>query len=362
MRLRNSFLIATQDADSTLRYPGEMENLDSDGRSFTFVELFAGIGGFNLGLRAAGGINVFASEWDKFAVSTYKNWYPEVPMVTGDVRDLDFETDIPSHDVLVGGFPCQPFSLAGVSKKNSLGRPHGFEDRGQGNLFFSIAEIAVAKRPKIIFLENVKNLLSHDGGKTWARIQEIFGQIDYRITYAVINAKAWVPQSRERVYIVAFDNHRYKSEKVADFEFPDSKLQQAPVLSSILETEHLEELELSPKLWEFLQEYSQKHKSLGNGFGYQIADKAGVTRTLSARYHKDGSEILVREDSLERPRRLSVNEAKRLMGFNAEFERHLSHDRGFETVVSKTQAYKQLGNAVVPKVILEIAKNFRSYL
>lgn len=332
------------------------------GESFTFVELFAGIGGFNLGLRAAGGINVLASEWDKFAVKTYKSWYPEVPLVEGDIRELDFQVDIPSHDVLVGGFPCQPFSLAGVSKKNSLGRSHGFQDESQGNLFFSIAEIARIKRPKVIFLENVKNLLSHDRGNTWVTIQEIFDGIDYAVTSSVINAKAWVPQSRERIYIVAFDKQRFSPEHIEKFAFPNFASQEGPKLHSLLQSHHLNELELSPKLWTYLQKYAEKHRLRGNGFGYQIADKSGVSRTLSARYHKDGSEILICEDSLDRPRRLSVEEAKHLMGFNSDFEKYLTHDRGFETVVSNTQAYRQLGNAVVPRVIYEIAKNIRTVL
>ena len=339
-----------------------MGNSELTNGGFTFVELFAGIGGFNLGLRAAGGTNLLASEWDKFALATYKNWYPEVPIAEGDVRNLNFDTDIPDHDLLAAGFPCQPFSLAGVSKKNSLGRSHGFQDVNQGNLFFTIAEIARVKRPKVVFLENVKNLLNHDRGNTWTRIQEIFNDIDYLVTSSVINAKAWVPQSRERIYIVAFDKHRFSTERIQQFAFPKVESREGPKLSSVLESNQLSELELSPKLWAYLQDYAEKHRLRGNGFGYQIADKSGVSRTLSARYHKDGSEILISEDSLDRPRRLSVEEAKRLMGFNTEFEKYLTHDRGFETVVSKTQAYRQLGNAVVPRAIYEIAKNIKMVL
>lgn len=329
---------------------------------FNYVELFAGIGGFHLGLAKIGGQNLFASEWDRFAVTTYKSWFPEVDVETKDIREVDHRKVIPRHDLLVAGFPCQPFSLAGVSKKNSLKKPHGFLDPHQGNLFFSIAEIVRVKRPKIILLENVKNLKSHDGGKTWNTIADILQSLNYDVKSSIIDAKHWVPQHRERVYIVAFDRRTYTKQEIASFHFPSKPKRAMPKLQEILETDGYHDYELSANLWKYLKSYAKKHAAAGNGFGYQVADKEGISRTLSARYHKDGSEILIIESDLRRPRRLMEVEAARLMGFDSKYRALTRYGRGFQQVVSKTQSYKQFGNAVVPHVVTAIANNFKHML
>ena len=331
-------------------------------KKFEFVELFAGIGGFHLGLSSVGGKNVLASEWDKHAALTYAAWFPNVPIETGDVRSLDIEADIPKHDILCGGFPCQPFSLAGVSKKNSLGRAHGFEDERQGNLFFTIRDIAIAHRPKVIFLENVKHLSSHDGGKTWKTITSILEQLGYLVHAKVIDASSWVPQHRERLYIVAFDSSAQFRKTPEEFSFPKPAMEKHPHFGDILDEVPNPSLELTEGLWTYLQAYAAKHKEKGNGFGYQIANPSGVSRTLSARYYKDGSEILIVDESMERPRKLSYNEARRLMGFTEEFAGLCAIDPPFSQVSSYSQSLRQLGNAVVPKVIQEIGRSIKSHL
>ena len=330
--------------------------------SFRYAELFAGIGGFHLGLKSLGGQNVFASEWDKHAAQTYLDWYPHVNLDTRDVRTIDIDKDIPMHDVLCGGFPCQPFSVAGVSKKNSLGRAHGFEDERQGNLFFTIASVIEAKRPKIVFLENVKNLRSHDKGNTWKTIQTVLEELGYLVHSSIIDAAAWVPQHRERLFIVAFDLAAEFKLDPSDFSFPNRDSGDYPRFADILDPEVDGNLELSEGLWSYLQKYAEKHKELGNGFGFQIARPDGVSRTLSARYYKDGSEILISDDKMSRPRKLSYEEAKRLMGFSGEFEKYSSGASAFRQVGSYSQSLKQFGNAVVPKVVQEIGREFISHL
>ena len=302
---------------------------------FTFSDLFAGIGGFRLGLEAIGGRSVFSCEWDAQAQRTYQEWFDEVP--AGDIRKIA-SCDIPDHDVLTAGFPCQPFSIAGVSKKASLGKEHGFKDVAQGTLFFHLAELIKAKRPPVLLLENVKNLLSHDGGRTWAVIEQRLDYLKYDIHTKVIDASAWVPQHRERIFIVGFDKLRFGS--TVDFQFPDYPSGDKPRFCDILEPEVHTKYTLSDHLWEYLQEYANKHKSRGNGFGYGLTDLDGVSRTLSARYYKDGSEILIPQSGKRNPRRLTPREAARLMGFPEQLP----------IVVSDTQAYKQFGNAVVPAV------------
>lgn len=303
---------------------------------FTFSDIFAGIGGIRLGLERVGGSCVFSCEWDKYACKTYDAWYGEFPV--GDIREIKV-SDIPEHDVLAAGFPCQPFSIAGVSKKKSLGRAHGFKDVTQGTLFFHLATIIELKRPPVILLENVKNLKSHDKGRTWEVIQDTLEEMKYDIYDAVIDASAYVPQHRERVFIVGFDMERFGKGSVG-FEFPALPDGPTPVFRDILDPVVPDKYTLSDHLWQYLQDYLAKHRAAGNGFGYGMADLDGVSRTLSARYYKDGSEVLIPQGPGKNPRRLTPREAARLMGFPDELP----------IVVSDTQAYRQFGNAVVPAV------------
>lgn len=308
--------------------------------SFTFIDLFAGIGGFRQALERLGGECKFTSEWDKYCQITYKSWFGDIPQ--GDIRQIEIK-DIPDHDILCGGFPCQPFSIAGVSKKNSLGRSHGFDDITQGTLFFYLATIIQEKRPPVIFLENVKNLKSHDKGMTWTVIENTLNDLNYWIFTEIIDASPWVPQHRERIYIVGFNKEIYKEKP--NFSFPE-KPKNKPKLKEILEDNPDPKYTLSDHLWIYLQGYAKKHKEKGNGFGFGLADLNGVTRTLSARYYKDGSEILIPQPG-KNPRRLTPLECQRLMGF----------DSSKKIVVSDTQAYKQFGNAVIPLIVVEITKN-----
>jgi len=329
---------------------------------FTFVDLFAGIGGFRCGLTAVGGRCVKTYEWDRFAVKTYRHWYgvDEEEVVDGDFTGID-PAGIPDHDVLAAGFPCQPFSLAGVSKKKSLGRLHGFDDPDQGNLFFAICEAIEVKKPPVVFLENVKNLTSHDRGNTWKVIERSLEDLGYHVFSQVIDASGWVPQHRERIFIVAFRKKTFGPDKAQiGFRFPDPPAER-PLgvrrFRDILEPEpDMEKYQLSDALWQYLQDYKEKHQKAGNGFGYGIADPDGVSRTMSARYHKDGSEILIQPDPGENPRRLTPREAARLQGFDDDYARMCGHPDGFPQVVSDTQAYRQFGNAVSPKVVEAIAR------
>ncbi len=325
---------------------------------FTFIDLFAGIGGIRLGFEAHGGHCVFTSEWNTFAQKTYLANFPQddAHLLAGDITAVDAE-DIPDHDLLLAGFPCQPFSIAGVSKKNALGRPHGFECTTQGTLFFDVARIIATKRPKAFLLENVKNLLSHDKGNTFRVIlQTLRDELGYDVHYKVIDGQRFVPQHRERIIIVGF------REKTG-FSWDDLKLPaEGPRLSSILHPQDGSEVAeepyttgskatinskytLTPKLWAYLQAYAEKHRAAGNGFGFGLVNGESVTRTLSARYYKDGSAILVSQDSHKQPRRLTPRECARLMGF----------PDNFNIRVSDTQSYQQLGQAAVVPVIKAVA-------
>lgn len=307
---------------------------------FTFVDLFAGIGGMRLGLQWAGGRSVFSCEWDRYAQKTYCAWFNDIPY--GDVRTLKPE-EIPDHDILAAGFPCQPFSIAGVSKKKSLGRLHGFNDESQGNLFFYLADIVSAKRPLALILENVKNLISHDKGRTWGTIKAILENMEYKVFYKVIDARDYVPQHRERIFLACFDRRVFGDS--IPFEFPATPEGRKPKVSDILEKDCSPKYTLSDHLWRYLQVYAARHKEKGNGFGFGLADKEGITRTLSARYYKDGSEILIPQEG-SNPRRLTPRECARLMGFPDELP----------ITVSDTQAYRQFGNALVPQIASEVAK------
>lgn len=308
--------------------------------NFTFIDLFAGIGGMRLAFEEAGGECVYSNEWNKFSQQTYMANFGDMP--DGDITQVNAD-DIPDHDVLVAGFPCQPFSIAGVSKKNSLGRATGFADKTQGTLFFDVCRILEAKRPKAFMLENVKNLCSHDKGKTFKVITESLNELGYEVFYKVIDGQAFVPQHRERIIIVGFDRERYGS--FFDFEFNIIPKEPKPVIADILEKDVSEKYTLSDKLWIYLQNYAAKHKAAGNGFGYGIAPLDGVSRTLSARYYKDGSEVLIEQDG-KNPRKLTPRECARLQGF----------PDTFAIPVSDTQAYRQFGNSVVVPLMAAVAK------
>jgi DNA (cytosine-5)-methyltransferase 1 len=317
------------------REPSAAAPIRAAGMPFGFIDLFAGIGGMRLGLERLGGRCLFSCEWDRWCKKTYVRWFGEEPV--GDITQIRPE-EIRDHDLLAAGFPCQPFSIAGVSKKNSLGRAHGFHDVAQGNLFFNLASIIKSKRPPAILLENVKNLQSHDKGRTWQVIRSTLEDLEYRIFTRVVDAAAWVPQHRERIFIVGFDKRIFGENP--PFEFPPTPVGPAPVLRSILESDVDSRYTLSDHLWKYLQDYARRHQERGNGFGFGLADLGGITRTLSARYFKDGSEILIPQ-ARKAPRRLTPREAARLMGF----------PDSLPIEVSDTQAYKQFGNAVVPSVV-----------
>jgi DNA (cytosine-5)-methyltransferase 1 len=310
-------------------------------RVMGFIDLFAGIGGVRMGFERAGMQCVLSSEWDKFAQITYKNNFGEQPH--GDIRELAAEM-LPDFDLLTGGFPCQPFSIAGVSKKNSLGVKHGFEDEKQGNLFFEIIRIIEAKQPKLLFLENVKNLLSHDKGQTWQVIRTELDKAGYHIFHQILDAKYYVPQHRERIFIVGFKKDTYPE---IDFQFPKYPSEKLYQLIDILEKNPDPKYTLSDHLWKYLQHHKEKSQSQGKGFGFGLIDpeKDTHTRTMSARYYKDGSEILIAQVG-KNPRRLTPREAARLQGFPEEFK----------IEVSDNQAYKQFGNSVAVPVIEAIAK------
>ena len=345
----HAFRTNSQDPQASLFDTGVEPERVYTSLPFTFVDLFAGIGGFRSALTSLGGSCVYTNEWDKFAAATYEAWYGD-KVDSRDIRTIDFAGELPDHDILAAGFPCQPFSLAGVSKKNSLGRAHGFDDEIQGNLFFSLLDAIDAKRPPVLFLENVKNLKSHDKGKTWKVIHASLVDRGYHIFEQIVDAAGWVPQHRERIFIVGFDENVFGPRESIDFTFPDPPLDR-PAFGSILEQKPDPKYMLSDRLWEYLQEYAAKHKARGNGFGYGIADPKGVSRTMSARYHKDGSEILIRKRGWRNPRRLTPSEAALLLGFDERYSSLYGHGDAFPQVVSDTQAYRQFGNAVVPKVV-----------
>ena len=339
----------------------------AEGR-FSFIDLFAGIGGLRRGFEAIGGKCVFTSEWDKYCVETYLANNVCDHEVAGDIRTIPANA-VPVHDVMLAGFPCQPFSLAGVSKKNALGHRHGFHCDAQGTLFFDVARIIEHHRPKAFLLENVKNLLSHDRGHTFNVIRRVLeDELGYQVDCRVVDAKGFVPQHRERIFIAGF-------REANEFNFDDLLIPDpgtGPKLGTILHPEDGSEdpedhftygpaakvskrYTLSDHLWGYLQAYAQKHRARGNGFGYGLVGKNDVARTLSARYFKDGSEILVRQRGRRNPRRLTPRECARLMGFD-------DKDRKpFKIPVSDTQAYKQFGNAVVVPVVEAIARHMHPW-
>lgn len=311
-----------------------------DSAKFTFIDLFAGIGGMRIAYENAGGHCVYSNEWNKYSQQTYFANFGEQP--DGDITKVNAE-DIPDHDILVAGFPCQPFSIAGVSKKQSLGRATGFEDKTQGTLFFDVCRILKVKRPKAFMLENVKNLKSHDRGRTFKVITESLEELNYEVFHAVLDGQGFAPQHRERILIVGFDRERYG--KDIQFFFDIKPVNPKPVMRDILEKDVDNKYTLSDKLWTYLQNYAAKHRAAGNGFGYGIADPDSISRTLSARYYKDGSEILIAQEG-RNPRRLTPRECARLQGF----------PDTFKIPVSDTQAYRQFGNSVVVPLMENVAE------
>lgn len=328
---------------------------------FKFIDLFAGIGGIRQAFESIGGECVFTSEWDDYAQRTYAENYPGGHPINGDITQID-ANDIPDHDLLLGGFPCQPFSIAGVSKKNALGRAHGFQDETQGTLFFDVARIIDQKRPTAFLLENVKNLRSHDKGRTFDVIQRTLrDDLGYQIHSKVIDGAHFVPQHRERILIVGF-----RDPAIFDWGMVDLPPKGVHKLGDILHRvkdepfieadgskyfDHkagrvLDKYTLTDKLWTYLQDYKKKHQAAGNGFGFGLVTPDSVTRTLSARYYKDGSEILISQGSKKNPRRLTPRECARLMGFQDTFK----------IPVSDTRAYKQFGNSVVVPVMESVAR------
>lgn len=338
-----------------------------NGTDFSVIDLFAGIGGIRRGFAQVGGHAVYASEWNKYSVCTYRTNYGFADEVDGDITQVDTD-DIPDCDVVLAGFPCQPFSLAGVSKKRSLGRDTGFRDKTQGTLFFDVARIIAAKRPAAFLLENVKNLQSHDHGRTFQVILDTLqNELGYEVHYKVIDAQHFVPQHRERIYIVGFRSPTNFSWD--DLRYPEH----APKLRDILHktdgTEPVlpwdqgkyfdhesntvrEKYTLTPRLWQYLQDYKAKHEAMGHGFGFGLVNPDMVSRTLSARYHKDGSEILIDQGEGKRPRRLTPRECARLMGYPDDLR----------IPVSDTQAYRQFGNSVCVPVIAEVARLMKPYI
>lgn len=332
---------------------------------FKFIDLFAGIGGIRLAFESIGGECVFTSEWDSYAQRTYMANFGDQHPMSGDITQIDAK-DIPDHDVLLGGFPCQPFSIAGVSKKNALGRAHGFEDETQGTLFFDVARIIDAKRPKAFMLENVKNLQSHDKGRTFdvilRTLREVLG---YHVFFKVIDGAHFVPQHRERIIIVGFrdpmefnwDMLELPSKGVHKLGEIIHKKSDEPILAADgsnfydhSKRKVLDKYTLTDNLWTYLQNYKKKHAAAGNGFGFGLVTADSVTRTLSARYYKDGSEILLSQGSKQNPRRLTPRECARLMGF----------PDTFKIPVSDTRAYKQFGNSVVVPVMEAVARAMKS--
>lgn len=368
-RWENGEIAARPDALDTLRRTAR-ESAGAETADFRFADLFAGIGGIRRGFDAIGGRCVFTSEWDRFAQATYRANYRESAehVFAGDITKVEM-TDIPAHDVLLAGFPCQPFSIAGVSKKNSLGRLHGFRCDAQGTLFFDVARIIEHHRPKVFLLENVKNLLSHDGGRTFAVIRNtLANELGYRISCRVIDARCFVPQHRERILIAGVRGDLGFGIDLDALALPDGA--GGPKLGSILHAEDGSELggneafldadgrvssryTLSDKLWQYLQDYAEKHRRRGNGFGFGLTGPQDVARTLSARYHKDGSEILVDRGPGLNPRRLTPRECARLMGFDRPGQ------SDFLMPVSDTQAYRQFGNSVVVPVIEAVARHMQ---
>ena len=325
-----------------------------------FIDLYAGIGGIRFGFESRGAKCVFSSEWNKFAQATYKAFHGEMPF--GDITDVDVENDIPKHNILTAGFPCQPFSLAGVSKKNSMGRAHGFNDPTQGTEFFKVKEILRIKQPEAFLLENVKNLKSHDKQRTYKVIEKELRKVGYDFNSFIIDSANWLPQHRERIFIVGFRKDLKQAKFLSDLEIPIPKKRSKSLGQILLDEEEILEkfgskYTLTEGTWRALQRHKSKHLAKGNGFGFGLISppfNGKVTRTMSARYYKDGGEILIAQEHTETPRKILPIEALRLQGFPKKCEKFLDGTK--EQPVSDTQFYKQFGNSVSVPVIKVFAK------
>lgn len=304
---------------------------------FLFIDLFAGIGGIRIAFQRAGGRCVFSSEWDKFSQQTYVANFGHLP--AGDITQIE-ASDVPAHDILLGGFPCQAFSVAGLK--------NGFADT-RGTLFFDVARLVEAHSPSMVLLENVKGLVSHDKGRTMKVVIKTLEDLGYNVFHKVLNARDFgVPQNRERIYIVAINKKKLGN---SQFIFPAPK-RKATRLGDIFETRVDAKYTLSDKLWEGHKRRLQQHRSRGNGFGYSLfTGKSPYSSTISARYYKDGSEILISQKG-KNPRKLTPREAARLQGF----------PNTFKIPVSDAQAYKQFGNSVAVPVVSAIATNMVTLL
>lgn len=313
---------------------------------FKFIDLFAGIGGFHIALERLGGSCEFASEIDDRARAVYYDNFGLMP--NGDIRDItgpdknDAMIDwmIPNHNILAGGFPCQPFSLAGVSSRNSLGQEHGLLDKTKGTLFFDICRIAKIKQPDVLFLENVKNLKSHDKGRTFEVIKStIENELGYKFYSKILSSESLTAQRRRRLFIVAFRDH------ARNFTFP--KLDGPPLpLESILQKDVDDSYTISDRAWAGHKRRNARNKEKGNGFSAVEADLTKPSNTLVARYYKDGKECLIPQKG-KNPRMLTPRECARLQGFPEDYILHKS----------KSSAYKQFGNAVTVPVVEMIAEN-----
>jgi len=321
--------------------------------NISFIDLFSGIGGFHQAFSAAGAHCVFANDYDEKAASQYLLNYKGSGeyFVPGPLSKWTDEKNfmVPEHNILVAGFPCQPFSIAGVSKKKALGRQHGFLDKTQGTLFFDIVKILEKRKPDAFLLENVKNLKYHNKGDTYLTIMAALKGLGYLVPEPqIIDAVNFVPQHRERIFIIGFKK-KYKH----IFQFPEIKKRRydfVKILDKKIPNDKKKpnNYTLSPKLWKYLQDYKAKHRAAGNGFGYGLIEPGidNHTRTLSARYYKDGAEILISQGNGSEPRRLTPAECGRLMGFPRRYK---------FGGISDTEAYKQFGNSVVVPVATLLA-------
>lgn len=338
-----------------------------DIHTMNFIDLYAGIGGIRFAFEANGGKCVFSSEWNKYSKITYEAFHGDIPF--GDIHDInDIEEEIPDHDILTAGFPCQPFSLAGVSKKNSLGRLHGFDDPTQGTEFFKVKEILRIKQPMLFLLENVKNLKSHDKGNTYTTICEALDEVGYTFETRIIDAAHWVPQHRERIYFIGFRKDLDVTKQQIFDLFPNKPQKRIYDLEDIILSEdeiknkYGDKYTLGQGTWNSLKRHKENHQKKGNGFGYNLIKKpfkSKITRTMSARYHKDGAEILL-EQSESIPRRLTPLEACKIQGFPKNCYKYFNGKA--EQPVSDSQAYMQFGNSVAVPVVNAIAKNITDFV
>lgn len=335
--------------------------------NFHFIDLFAGIGGFNLALQGHGGKCVFSSEWDKSAKQTYFKNYGKTPFgditkfTNSDVTDEALDNQIPDHTILAGGFPCQPFSHAGVSARNALGLAHGFNCETQGTLFHSIARIAYVKQPEVVFMENVRNLVTHDKGETFQVIRETMEQLgggdpekqSYKFFYALVNSQTVVAQRRIRCFMVCIREDIWDEGGQRDFIFPDFAGEPIPLgsVTQMTTAEEAAEYTISDRLWQGHINRTQRNLERNTGFTAHEADLTRPSNTIVARYGKDGKECLVPQEG-QNPRKITRNECRQLFGY----------PDNFWMPDAKTPTYKQFGNSVVVPVVNQISFSIVEYL